>query len=217
MLGVDQILRARLVMFACLLGTTGAIYLTARRFAEAPAAWLCALAYLAGGYVIQHGTAFRFDPIVAFLNMSALAILARSSLRWFWLLGTALLLAMAVLASIKMVLYLPAFAGIAWLRWAERDYSVGRALRIAAVPLLAILLAGILFVLHKSGLAQTEPPARVVTRAGSAMFGFSPYIHFTAPRSASRRAHLFVADTGQHRRSSWSGQRIRAARSRCNV
>jgi len=179
LLGVDQILRARLVMFACLLGTTSAIYLTARRFAEAPAAWLCALAYLACGYVLQHGTAFRFDPIVAFLGMSALAILARSSLRWFWLMGTSLLLAMALLVSIKMVLYLPAFAGIAWLRWAERGYCADRALRIVAVPLLAILFTGVLFVLHSSGLGQPEPASRVVSRAGGAMFGLSPYLAFT--------------------------------------
>ena len=178
--GVDQILRARLVMFACLLGTTGAIYMTARRFAEAPAALLCALVYLSSGFVLQHGTAFRFDPIVAMLNMGALAILTRSSLRWFWLVGIALLLAIAVLVSIKTVLYLPAFAGVAWLRWAEGDYSVRRALRIAAVPLIAIVFAGILFVLHESGLAEPEPASRIVSRAGGAMFGFSPNIAFSA-------------------------------------
>ncbi|MXO49418.1 hypothetical protein GRI69_14270 [Erythrobacter vulgaris] len=189
LLGVDQILRARLVMFACLLGTTGAIYLTARRFAEAPAAWLCALAYLACGYVLQHGTSFRFDPIVAFLNMSALAILARSSLRWFWLLGTALLLAMAALVSIKMVLYLPAFAGIAWLRWADRGYSASPALRIAGALLLTVLFAGVLFVLHRSGLAEPEPAERIVSRAGGAMFGISPFIHFTT------RGALFALPT----------------------
>ena len=187
--GVDQILRARLAMFGALIGTCIAIFAVARRFASREAALICSLAYLAGGYVLQHGTAFRFDPIVACLSMTALAIFTRTNLRWPWITVFAALLGIAFMVSMKMVLYLPAFAGMAWLRWSEADFDLRRAITLGLAAALAATAAGLLYLWHSAGLPPSDDAATMVGRASGAMFGISPNLRFSA------RAILVAAPT----------------------
>lgn len=187
--GVDQIIRARAAMFAALIGTSVSIFLVARRFVGCEGAAICALAYLASGYVIQHGTSFRFDPIIALTCMSALAILARSSLRWPWLLAFGIIMGVGFMVSMKIVLYLPAFAGIAWLRWSEGDFSIRRAMEISAAPVLAVVAAGLIFLSHSANMPPSGAAETMVGRAGTAMFGISPFIGFSV------KAVLFAMPT----------------------
>jgi len=133
--GVDQIRIARLFMLLAQIVTCGAIIMIARRFVTLPFALLCALAYLSSGYVFQHGWSFRTDPLATALSMSALAILTQSRLDWKALLAFALLMGTAFMVTIKIVLFAPAFAGIAWLRWSEAKFSVKRAAQICAGPI----------------------------------------------------------------------------------
>lgn len=177
---VDQIIRGRLVMFAAMAGTCTAIVWTALRFTTWPGALICALAYLAFGYVVHHGASFRTDPLAAFLCMSALAIFARSHLRPTALILAAAALGLAFMVTIKMVLYLPAFAGVAWLRWSQSDFSHRRFGAIAALPVLALVFAGALYAWHSGMLANPQTGTAVIGNSGVRMFGTMPKFMFIA-------------------------------------
>lgn len=178
--GVDQIVRGRLMMFACLLVTTGSIIAIAQRFAGLLPALIAALAYLSVGYVVHHATSFRADPLAAALCMASLAILARAKLRWPALLAFGALMGAAVMVTIKIVLLAPAFAGIAWLRWSEARFSLSRAAAILAGPVLAIAAAAAIFVWHSLALAPAGEAAGAIGRSGAVMFGISPNLIFIA-------------------------------------
>lgn len=177
---VDQIVRGRLFMFAAMIGTCAAIVVTARRFTDLAGALICALAYLTFGFVVQHGTAFRTDPLAAALCMSALAILTRSRLSPLAIGAAGLALGLALMVTIKMVLYAPAFIGVAWLRWSEGAFAPRMALRIVAVALMALVAAGALYLWHSSTLATLDTGADMVGNSGATMFGISPNLVFAA-------------------------------------
>jgi hypothetical protein len=159
---IGQLRAARLGMFGFELFTTASIYAMARRFTEPLPAAIAALAYLTGGYVFQHGFSFRADPMAAALLMGALWILLRSRLDAKAIIGAALLIGLAVLATIKIVFYLPAFAGIAWLRWAEAEFS-----RTMLRRLLALAAAGTAFSLMFVALTILTLPKAEVQRAST--------------------------------------------------
>lgn len=177
---VDQVVRGRVFMFACLIGTCGAVAAVAGRFTDRGGAMLCVLAYASFSYVIQHGTAFRTDPLAAFLTMGALAILARSRLDAWQVMLASILLGTGFMVTIKIVLYLPAFAGIAWLRWSEVQHMPGRAARIASMPLGALAVAAAIYLWHSAQLAEPEAAAAMIGNSGASMFGLSPNIGFSA-------------------------------------
>ena len=168
--GVDQIIRGRLVMFAAELFTCIWISLIARRFVSWAQALLCALAYLSVGYVFQHGFAFRTDPLAISFAMAALVVLARARLNWVALIGFGVLLALALMVTIKVVLLAPAFAGLAWLRWAEDGFSLDRAMRIAAAPIIALAVAAPLYIWHGLDLAPAQEAGSMLGHSGQAMF-----------------------------------------------
>lgn len=168
--GVDQVVTARLVMFGAELVTCTSIILIARRFVELPLALTCALAYLSVGYVFQHGFSFRTDPLAISLCMSSLAILARSRLKLISIFSFAVLMGVAFVVTIKIVLLAPAFAGIAWLRWSEQNFSLRRGAEILAAPILAIGFAALLFAWHSSNIAPPAIAADQVSHAGGRMF-----------------------------------------------
>lgn len=180
MAGVDQIRIARLFMLLAQIVTCGAIIAIARRFVTLPVALLCALAYLSAGYVFQHGWSFRTDPMATALAMSALAILTKSRLNWQAIIAFALLMGAAFMVTIKIVLFAPAFAGIAWLRWSEANFSVKRAALICAGPIGAMAVAAALFAWHSAGLGPTRDVAAMVNHSGDTMFslGGNPNLRF---------------------------------------
>lgn len=118
---VDQIRIARVFMLGFELFTTWAIFALACRFANRPTAMVTALAYLSGGYVFQHGMSFRADPMAAAFLMGTLYILLTRRLDWRWIMLAGCLTGLAFLTTIKIVLYAPAFAAVAWLRWCDSD------------------------------------------------------------------------------------------------
>ena len=170
--GVDQVVRGRVVMWLCEIASCASIALIARRFVTLDRALCCALAYASVIYVMQHGFAFRYDPLAAGLCMASLAILTRSRFSLWAIAGFALLMGVAFMVTIKIVLLLPAFAGIAWLRWSDSEFSRGRLAQLVAAPALAALVAGLLYVWHVSGLAQAGDAEAILNRSGNAMFGF---------------------------------------------
>lgn len=177
-LGIDeigQIRLARLFMLGCELVTCAAIVGMARRFASLVPALLAALAYLSAGYVLQHGVSFRADPMLAAALMAALWILLQSRLNWGALFAVALLCAMAVLISIKLVLFAPAFAAVGWIRWREAADKAWLMRRAIGLTLMTAALAGLLVWLTALTLPRIDPAggrdaARSLSSAGTMMF-----------------------------------------------
>lgn len=170
LLGVDQVIRGRMVMFAAELVTCASIVVIARRFVTRSQAMLCVLAYLSVGHVVQHGFAFRTDPLAAALAMSALAILTRARLGWIAITGFALLTGAAFMVTMKVVLLGPAFAGLAWLRWSEQRFSAAQAMRTIAAAALSLVAAGLIYMWHGMGIAPPLQAGAMLNRSGEAMF-----------------------------------------------
>lgn len=186
---VDQIRLARMFMFGCELFTTYAIYAVACHFTERRPAAFTALAYLTTGYVLQHGFSYRADPMAAALLMGSLWILVASRLDKKAVLAAATLAALAWLTTIKVVLYAPAFAGIAWWRWQNSDRSAQVLLRIAALAGVAALLALAFTALTIATLPQggAGTAERTVSASGARMFseGLFPQWPYIAGAVAS--------------------------------
>ena len=178
---VDHILAARVTMYACQLVTLAAIYLLARRFADRITALLCPLLYLSAGYVLQHGFSFRVDPMVTALLMSALAVLARSRLDTKGIIAFGLLAGIAGMVTIKAVLYLPAFAGIALMRLQEDGWRAQTWLRLTVCGATALAVFAAIYAWHSAAVTQAtgagEVSNRLLDESASWMFflGIPPY------------------------------------------
>ena len=145
---VDQIKVARLAMVACLAVTSVAIYRIAARMTDAAAAKVAVLAFLASGFVLPYGAGFRADPVAASLVMTAAALIITSDMRLASALAVALTGGLALLVTVKSVLYLPVVLGALVYRIDRRDVI----LRTIAAGMLALVLAALAYVWHASGL-----------------------------------------------------------------
>lgn len=168
---IDQIRVARGFMQACNLFTVVAICAMAARFVPAIPALLCGLAYFTGGYVLAHGFSYRADPIAAALLMGALWILLSTRLRWPALIVAAVLCGLAALATIKVIFYAPAFAGIAWLQLAEAEDKRATLIRLAGFGVAALAFAGLFIWLTMLTLPTGAQEARdTLHTSGTMMF-----------------------------------------------
>lgn len=174
---IEHIIGIRMAMFACELITLASIAGIATQFSDRLTGLLCALAYVCAGYVLQHGTSFRFDPQATALLMGSLWVLAcrPANARWFMVAGV--LGGLAAMITIKSVLYAPAFAGILWLRWAEvenRRAFIGR----AAIMLIAAASSfAITYVWHTTDIVDSVGRSAKDTMSASAgkMFSLSEH------------------------------------------
>ena len=184
-LGIDQIIVGRVVMFACEMTTAACIGWIANKFVSWPHALIAAAAYLCAGFVVQHGWSFRTDPLVTMLTMVPLALLARSKLSAASIAIFGVLLGAAGMVSMKAILFGPAFAGLAWLRLSEDRFALGTTLRVAALPILSAAMFGLIYWAHSSSIfdasmsenlvsggrsSASESGINYATGAGSAMF-----------------------------------------------
>lgn len=140
---IDQLLVGRVVLLFSELVLIAAIYGITRRFAEVIPALFCALAYVTAGFVFTQMSAFRPDAVSAATLMTALWILTTKPLSAKWALGLGALVALAMICTVKSLLYVPAFIGIAWLRYSEHRQVKA----IAHYGLLAIISAALFFTL----------------------------------------------------------------------
>lgn len=169
---IGQIRVARSFMLVCELFTALAIFRMATRFTAPLPAALSALAYVSGGYVFQHGFSYRADPMAAAFLMGALWIMLASKLDAKAIAGIGLLVGLAVLTTIKVIFYAPAFAGIAWLRWCDADDKRAMLLRLFLSGLCAVIFASAFI-----GLTILSIPAdavgsatKTVSTSGTMMF-----------------------------------------------
>jgi hypothetical protein len=145
---VDQIVVARLVMVGCLVVTCLAIYRISAKIADTVAAKVAVLAFLASGFVLPYGASFRADPIAASLLMTAAALILTTEMRMIGILAVAVTSAVALLVTVKSVLYLPVLLGALACRLDQRDVVM----RAVGAGILAVVLAAIAYVWHASAL-----------------------------------------------------------------
>ncbi len=172
---VDQIRVARLFMLACELVTCCSIYAISRRFVNGTTALLATLSYVSAGYVLQHGMSFRADPMAAAFLMGAMWILLRSKLSLPAITGAAVLIALGFTVTIKIVLYAPAFAAVAWLRWHDGSNRRQLLRKGIALIVLSLVFSGLFTWLGWLTLPEALPPAareagRSLSSSGTMMF-----------------------------------------------
>lgn len=179
----DHIVAGRVAMFVCELVTIACIIATGRHFSGTSAAVIAALAYVSAGFVFQHGTSFRIDPIVTALLALSLTILATARLKTVSILVFGLLLGLAGMVSIKAILYLPAFAGIAIGRWYTSGWSRSEFLRLALCVLCSAAFFAAIYVLHGRDVTAntgTSGSAQLVVNTAfdwAFFVGIPPYWH----------------------------------------
>lgn len=193
---VDHIVAARLGMFACQLLTIAIVADMARRLSDDVTGVLCGLAYVSAGYVLQHGFSFRADPITAALLMGALWMILASRLDGKAIALTGLLLATAALFTIKVALYAPAFAGVAWLRWNSERRSGDLPVRLLAISGASAVFFAALYALHAQGVAVDPAlaPASVLKTSADRMFslGTQPLWNFALDLAAMSPTTVIV-------------------------
>lgn len=108
---IDQIMAARVVMFALQAGTCGLIFAVGRKvLGSAAAAMIGMLVYLTFSFVVDHGTEFRADPIAVFLLMAAVWLVVRDHGGRLEIVAAGLLTGLAGMVTIKSALYVPTLA-----------------------------------------------------------------------------------------------------------
>lgn len=153
---VDHVVLIRLFMFGCELVTLACVASIAMRFSDKTTGLLSALAYLSAGYVLQHGTSFRFDPQATALLMASLWVLLSRPASLPWMLFAGVLGGLAGLTTIKSVLYAPAFAGVFWLRWTEAGKDRAYLKAVAAMVAAAALTFVVAYAFHASNISEAS-------------------------------------------------------------
>ncbi len=168
---IDHILLVRLLMVPFGVLTGAIIFDLVRRFTDRESAAIAALATMGSGYVFEHSFALRADMIAAALAMAALWILATRPIRPLWMLAALLLCGMAFVATIKSVLYAPAF--IAILGWRSAKGLQPKPV-LAAGAIVSLMVAAILLLLP----AQITGPVILLIRSSAGrMFGAGLFPH----------------------------------------
>jgi hypothetical protein len=147
---IDQIVVGRFVMLLCEAGTCALIYLLARRFASRTAALIAALGFASACFTIIHGASFRADPLAAVLMMGSLVVIARAPPKAGPLLAAAALAAVGAMVTVKVVLYAPAFAGVAAWRIASASDRKRLVLWLAGTGAAAAIACAALYLLQLS-------------------------------------------------------------------
>lgn len=104
---VDQIIVARMAFLLLLIGTCACVYRLARRVASVDASWFAVLCCAGYTNILYHGTSFRTDGLCVFLLMAALVLAQSRASRLAALSASAVLVAVALLVTIKSVFFVP--------------------------------------------------------------------------------------------------------------
>ena len=153
---IDHILAIRVLMLPFELATLAIVIDLARRFASREAAWLCGLALISGGYAFTQSLSLRADTIAASLMMVAVWIALTRRIAVPWALAIASLLALATIATIKVVFYAPVMGAALLVRWQNADDR-------AALARAAITIAAVTPALFFAAISWSQPDSAGVT------------------------------------------------------
>jgi hypothetical protein len=165
---VDQVIAARLLVFACVIATSVAVYGTARRFVGASEALVAVIAFNGFSFVMRHGSALRTDSLATCAMMIAIwiATARRFGIRHALALGACVGVAGAL--TIKAVFYAGIIAAILLIRIAydeDRRRAFGLAALSAAIA--AITCTGII-ALHAATFPDQASALSFVERTAGA-------------------------------------------------
>jgi hypothetical protein len=151
---VAQILTGRAALLILLAGTCACVYRLARRAASVEASWFAVLCVAGYTNIVSHGTSFRTDGLTVFLLMAAIVLAQNRTRRPAALAASAVLAALALLVTLKSVLFLPTI-GVALIT-ASGSESRLRAAKDALLFAIVLAAAALgLYVWHASTLAGT--------------------------------------------------------------
>jgi hypothetical protein len=106
------------------------------------------LAFTSACFTIIHGASFRADPLAALLIMGSLVLIARAPPTPAAAAGAASLAAVAAMVTVKVVLYAPAFAGVALWRTAEASDRRRMILWLAGAAAATAIVCAILYLVQ---------------------------------------------------------------------
>lgn len=154
----DQVIIGRCVMILCEIVTFAIIFDIARKLFSPADALFALIVYLCAGFVLAHGMSFRTDPLAAMLMMAGLWLMTVARQSWPVALVAGLAAAMALLVTVKSVLFLPTFGAALLYRLNKRRLQpVLVFFVISAVAAIAIFALG--WSLHSHSLASTPAPS----------------------------------------------------------
>lgn len=140
---ISQIRIGRLVMWGLQLVTLGLIIRIGQAVMSLTAGLFAALSFISLAFVFIHGTNFRADPLAACLMTYLVYVFAVSELRRADLLGLSCALGLAVLVTIKAVLFAPVLAVLALWRLISADKKFRRFLEFTLAALGAFAIFGL--------------------------------------------------------------------------
>lgn len=150
---IMQLQIARLGMLGFELVAVAMVVRLAREFVDHKTALITGIVYLAGGYIFTQGFSFRTDPVATAALMLALYLFATRDLTIGRVLAVGVLVGLAGLVTIKSIFYAPCFLAFAIRRLMDAPAAWrAAALRIAAVPIVALLTFVLVLQLHRIGL-----------------------------------------------------------------
>jgi hypothetical protein len=174
---VDQIIAARLVMFALGLGSALLTYAIARRFCTRTGALFAVLCYLSFSYLIEHGTSFRADPMAALLFLAAVYLVLRRDAKPIDAAAAGVILALSLMLTIKAIFHVAAI-GVILLCFLATLRRRGRTRR-SMMTFAAACVAGfaILYGVHGALLppVETEAQTRMVGATYRKMISFDTW------------------------------------------
>jgi dolichyl-phosphate-mannose-protein mannosyltransferase len=150
---VDQVIVARGAMLLVFLGTCACVYRLARRTTSVDASWFAVICCAGYTNILQHGASFRTDGLSVCLLMAALVLVQSPRRRGPALAAGAMLVAVAVLITLKSVLFLPTIC-IVLAASPSQEWKIGRRASELAVFLIVLAAAALaLYAWHLRTLA----------------------------------------------------------------
>jgi hypothetical protein len=176
---VDQMLVARICMWAMNLLTLLLIFGIARRFGDTKDAVFASFAYLTAGFVFTQAFSIRADPVVTATLMSALFLLAGKKLTFGKAAVIGALVGIAGMMTFKATFYAPCFAGLMWMKYRGTAGRWQFASKLAVTGIAALLAFGLAYLYHTWDFGKFAAPPR----SSSSVSHFSRWLTSDLPFS----------------------------------
>jgi hypothetical protein len=172
----NRIVAGRSAMLLLHLATLLFLYGLTRRLISAQAAIWSVVLYASLQFVLVHATSFRADPLITCLLVGALYLLADRQLRFPILLTALLAIGLAILVSVKSVIYLPLAAALVAYQLSQSSEKERGATYVTAALAISLTVFGGIFYLHSMSLKMSEiADARILSSIAEKQFGSSAY------------------------------------------
>ena len=190
---VDQVVAGRLVMFLMQCGTLWLLFRMAKSLLGTNAALFALLAYSTFSFVTLYGASFRADPMAGLLMMWATYLVYSRDPGGGMVFGVALLIAGAVLVTVKAVLLVPLLILIALVRTGGRHDAKVMASRYALLAATTVCCFAFLYFFHERSLGGGKLSSSVDKVTGP--YTYVIQLHNLFPRRSTILETLEVTDS----------------------